>query len=61
MRGETWCFPWLQISGKKSRNVGEENMQLELTFKPKELDEVLLNMNLDLAPGPNGLHVLFFE
>jgi hypothetical protein len=36
-------------------------MQLELTFKPKELDEVLLNMNLDLAPGPNGLHVLFFE
>jgi hypothetical protein len=39
----------------------EENLALELTFTPEELDEVLLSMKPDSAPGPDGLRVLFFK
>jgi hypothetical protein len=39
----------------------EENQDLELTFIPKELDDMLLSMNLDSALGLNGLPVVFFK
>jgi exonuclease III len=39
----------------------EENLALELTFTPAELDEVLLSMRPDSAPGPDGLPVTFFK
>jgi hypothetical protein len=38
-----------------------ENLALELTFTQEELDEVLLSMKLDSAPGPDGLPVPFFK
>jgi hypothetical protein len=38
-----------------------ENRELELTFTSEELDEVLLRMKPDSAPGPDGLPVLFFK
>jgi hypothetical protein len=38
-----------------------ENRELELTFTSEELDEVLLSMKPDSAPGPDGLPVLFFK
>ncbi|XP_047051186.1 ABC transporter G family member 41-like [Lolium rigidum] len=38
-----------------------ENLALELTFTPAELDEVLLSMRPDSAPGPDGLPVTFFK
>jgi hypothetical protein len=38
-----------------------ENRELELTFTPEELDEVLLSMKPDSAPGPDGFPVLFFK
>jgi hypothetical protein len=39
----------------------EENMELELTFTPEELEAVLLSMKPDSTPGPDGLPVLFFK
>jgi mannosylglycoprotein endo-beta-mannosidase len=38
-----------------------ENRELELTFTPEELDEVLLSMKPNSASGPDGLPVLFFK
>jgi mannosylglycoprotein endo-beta-mannosidase len=38
-----------------------ENLALELTFTPDELDEVLSSMKQDTAPGPDGLPVAFFK
>jgi hypothetical protein len=38
-----------------------ENLALELTFTPEELDEVLSIMKPDSAPGPDGLQVVFFK
>jgi hypothetical protein len=38
-----------------------ENRELELTFTPEELDEVLASMKPDSAPGPDGLPVVFFK
>jgi hypothetical protein len=38
-----------------------ENQELELTFTSEELDEVLLSMKPDFAPGSDGLLVLFFK
>ena len=32
----------------------EENEELMLTYLEKELDEVLANMKVDTAPGPDG-------
>jgi hypothetical protein len=37
------------------------NRELELTFTAEELEEVLLSMKPDSAPGPDGLPVLFFK
>jgi mannosylglycoprotein endo-beta-mannosidase len=37
----------------------EENLGLKLTFTPEDLEEVLLSMEPDSAPGPDGLPVLF--
>jgi hypothetical protein len=45
--------------GKRISDV--ENLALELTFTQEELDEVLLSMKLDSAPGPDGLPVPFFK
>jgi hypothetical protein len=39
----------------------EENLALDLTFSLEELDEVLLSMKMDTAPGPDGLPVTFFK
>jgi mannosylglycoprotein endo-beta-mannosidase len=39
----------------------EENHDLELTFMTEELDEVLMSMKQDSAPGPDGLTILFFK
>jgi hypothetical protein len=39
----------------------EENLALELTFMPDELDEVLHSMKVDSAPGQDGLPVSFFK
>jgi hypothetical protein len=38
-----------------------ENLALELTFTPDELDEVLSSMKHDTAPGPDGLPMAFFK
>ena len=38
-----------------------ENLELERTFTGEELDEVLLGMKADSAPGPDGLPVAFFQ
>jgi hypothetical protein len=38
-----------------------ENRELELTFSPEEVDEVLASMKSDSAPGPDGLPVVFFK
>jgi hypothetical protein len=38
-----------------------ENLALELTCTPKELDEVLLSMKSDSMPSADGLPVLFFK
>jgi hypothetical protein len=43
------------------RVCDEENRSLELTFTPEDLDEVLLSMKVDSAPGPDGLPVVFFQ
>jgi hypothetical protein len=46
---------------RDKRIANGENRALELTFTPQELDEVLLSMKPDSAPGPDGLPVLFFK
>jgi hypothetical protein len=48
---------WLE----ERRVMDEENLRLELTFTPKDLEEVLLSMKPNLAPGPDGFPVLFFK
>jgi hypothetical protein len=32
-----------------------------LTFTVKKLDDVLASMKVDMAPGPDGLPVIFFK
>jgi hypothetical protein len=32
-----------------------------LTFTPEELDQVLLDMKPDSAPGPDGIPAVFFK
>jgi hypothetical protein len=39
----------------------KENLSLEVNFTMEELDEVLLSMKPNSAPGPNKLPVLFFK
>nr|XP_051197209.1 uncharacterized protein LOC127310588 [Lolium perenne] len=47
--------------GEEKRVSPAENLALELTFTQEELDEVLLSMKTDTAPGPDGLPVSFFK
>jgi hypothetical protein len=47
---------------EEEQHISEgENRELELTFTPEELDEVLASMKPDSAPGPDGLPVVFFK
>jgi hypothetical protein len=46
---------------EEKRVSDEENLGLELTFTAEDLEEVLLSMKLDSAPGPDGFPVLFFK
>ena len=39
----------------------EENERLALTFSEEELEEVVKDMKLDTAPGPDGFPVPFFK
>jgi hypothetical protein len=60
--GETRVFSLSpQLWDEHQQISDEENGHLELTFTPEELDEVLLSMKVDSAPGPDGLPVLFFK
>jgi hypothetical protein len=47
--------------GEEKRVSPAENLALELTFTQEELDEVLLSMKMDTAPGSDGLPVSFFK
>jgi hypothetical protein len=38
-----------------------ENVAFALTFSPQELDEVLAQSKLDIAPGPDGFPVALFK
>jgi hypothetical protein len=40
---------------------GEENSVLERTFMAEELEDVLLSMKVDSAPGPDCLPVAFYK
>jgi hypothetical protein len=60
--GETRRFALGQNLWEVNQRVSEEeNHDLELTFTAEELDDVLMSMKQDLAPGPDGLPVLFFK
>jgi hypothetical protein len=60
--GEDRVFSLAQDLWPDDRRVSEEeNLGLELTFTPEELDEVLAGMKPDSAPGPDGLPVAFFR
>jgi hypothetical protein len=60
--GEDRVFSLASDLWERGKRISEgENLALELTFTPEELDEVLLSMKPDSAPGPDGLPVLFFK
>jgi hypothetical protein len=60
--GEDRVFSLAPDLWERGKRISDgENLALELTFMPEELDEVLLSMKPDSAPGPDGLPVLFFK
>jgi hypothetical protein len=60
--GETRVFSLGQHLWEDNQVVSDgENHDLELTFTDEELDEVLMSMKQDSAPGPDGMLVLFFK
>jgi hypothetical protein len=47
---------------ERDKRISEgENLALEITFTLEELDEVLLSMKQDSAPGPDGLHAVLYK
>jgi hypothetical protein len=50
---ETW-------SGRQ-RVSQEENIELALTFSELELENIVMDMKTNTAPGPDGLLVIFFK
>jgi hypothetical protein len=60
--GEQWLFSLSPDLWDEAAQIShEENVALEITFTPEELDEVLHSMKQDSAPGPDGLPVVFFK
>ena len=41
--------------------LDSENEELGLAFLPKEIDDALLSMKSDTAPGPDGWPVVMFK
>jgi hypothetical protein len=61
-RGEDRVFSLATDLWTGDRKISPvENLALELTFTTKELEEVLLSMRPDSAPGLDGLPVTFFK
>jgi hypothetical protein len=54
-----WLIRYVDAQLPPLSNI--DNRALELTFTAKELNEDLLSMKPDFAPGPDGLRVLFFK
>jgi hypothetical protein len=44
-----------------ARISDDDNLALEVTFTPEELDKVIADMKPDSAPGPDGFPVSFFK
>jgi hypothetical protein len=60
--GEPRAFGLPPALWEEDRRVSTgENQEMELTFTTDELEEVLLIMKLDSAPGSYGFPVLFFK
>ncbi|KAK1660778.1 hypothetical protein QYE76_048937 [Lolium multiflorum] len=49
------------LSDEAAKISQEENLALEITFTPEELDDVLHSIKQDSAPGLDGFPVLFFK
>jgi hypothetical protein len=60
--GEARAFTLAQNLWPASKCISDsENTELERSFTLEELDEILHDMKIDSAPGPDGLPVAFFQ